>query len=72
MSTISAALPFVALAVSLASFVWSVRLWCRQVEIEAEAAARDRLIAAGLPSTPDAALEAFCASRPLLDEKGAA
>jgi hypothetical protein len=34
MNTINAALPFVSLAVSLASFAWSLRLWRRQIEID--------------------------------------
>lgn len=73
MNAINATLPFVSLAVSLASFVWSLRLWHRQIEIEAEAAARGRLIAAGWvapDATPRQALDAFRAERPLLGGKG--
>lgn len=72
---ITVALPFVSLVVSLATLGWSVRLWRRQNEIEAEAAARDRLIAAGKVErheTPKQAVEVFRAARLLLEGKGGA
>lgn len=34
MNAINATLPFVSLAVSLASLGWSIRLWRRQIEID--------------------------------------